>query len=357
MADYVVVDKNQLEADLTTVADAIREKGGTSESLAFPEGMKSAVEAIEAGLDTTSSVPALATDIVGGKEAFVNGEKVIGSLRQTYANAYDWSLLEVEGLYGESLVQGTIELETSVTDDIIMRKGSYLGVRLPCSEFGDAKPEEVLSGKIFTSSSGYKKKGTYVPLNTSDATSTASDIVSGKTAYVNGVKITGNIAKKSAQTYTPTTSDQTISSGQYLDGAQTIKGDANLVSANIKKGATIFGVAGSFEGGPQVGAIVKAQAVSNVQIASGMSSRVNYGSTLTVSNGVVSISDSTSLTISAVSSLDVVKGKYIQPTASYGATTAVYFVPSTATFTQGGSTYSKTYTVSTVNEMFVYGGV
>lgn len=146
------------------------------------------------GLDTTSSVPALATDIVGGKEAFVNGEKVIGSLRQTYANAYDWSLLDVEGLYGESLVQGTIELETSVTDDIIMRKGSYLGVRLPCSEFGDAKPEEVLSGKIFTSSSGYKKKGTYVPLDTTSSNPvTASDMVKGKEAYVNGVKVTGNV--------------------------------------------------------------------------------------------------------------------------------------------------------------------
>ena len=40
---------------------------------------------------------------------------------------------------------------------------------------------------------------------------------------------------KSAQTYTPTTTDQTIQSGRWLTGAQTIKGDANLVASNIKK--------------------------------------------------------------------------------------------------------------------------
>lgn len=49
MAEYVVIDKEQLESDLTTVADAIREKGGTSEPLAFPLGMKSAVDAIQSG--------------------------------------------------------------------------------------------------------------------------------------------------------------------------------------------------------------------------------------------------------------------------------------------------------------------
>ena len=50
---------------------------------------------------------------------------------------------------------------------------------------------------------------------------------------------------KGAQTYTPTTTDQTISSGRWLTGAQTIKGDANLLASNIKSGVSIFGVSGS----------------------------------------------------------------------------------------------------------------
>lgn len=50
MTEYVVVDKNQLEADLTIVADSIRAKGGTTEKLDFPLGMKSAVESIQTGI-------------------------------------------------------------------------------------------------------------------------------------------------------------------------------------------------------------------------------------------------------------------------------------------------------------------
>ena len=72
----------------------------------------------------------------------------------------------------------------------------------------------------------------------------AGDLLSGKTATVDAGQITGTIPLKSAQTYTPGTSNQTIASGQYLDGVQTILGDAALISANIKANASIFNVAG-----------------------------------------------------------------------------------------------------------------
>ncbi len=49
MAVDKLVDSTQLDADLTSVADAIRTKSGTSAQLAFPAGFVSAVEAIEAG--------------------------------------------------------------------------------------------------------------------------------------------------------------------------------------------------------------------------------------------------------------------------------------------------------------------
>ena len=85
-------------------------------------------------------------------------------------------------------------------------------------------------------------------IDTSDATATASDILLGKTAYVNDKKITGTITTKESQEYTPSTSDQTIEAGVYLNGIQTIKGDANLISENIKNGVSIFGVTGTYTG-------------------------------------------------------------------------------------------------------------
>ena len=62
---------------------------------------------------------------------------------------------------------------------------------------------------------------------------------------------TGNpqISVQGAQTIYPSTSDQTIASGKYLTGTQTIKGDANLLAANIKSGVTIFGITGTYDGG------------------------------------------------------------------------------------------------------------
>jgi hypothetical protein len=88
--------------------------------------------------------------------------------------------------------------------------------------------------------------GTAAFHDTSDATlDNGNKMLSGETAYANGVKYTGSISLKSAQTYTPTTSDQTINAGQYLSGAQTIKGDANLSPSNIASGVSIFGVIGS----------------------------------------------------------------------------------------------------------------
>lgn len=74
----------------------------------------------------------------------------------------------------------------------------------------------------------------------------ASQIVSGYQVYNDeGVPITGTMPSKTAQTFTPSTSNQTISAGQYLSGTQTILGDTDLVSDNIRSGVNIFGVNGN----------------------------------------------------------------------------------------------------------------
>lgn len=81
------------------------------------------------------------------------------------------------------------------------------------------------------------------------------------------------VTKKSAQTYTPGTSNQTIASGQYLNGTQTIQGDSDLVAGNIKSGVSIFGVTGTYEG---TGGIDTSDATATAtDIASGKTAYVN----------------------------------------------------------------------------------
>lgn len=102
------------------------------------------------------------------------------------------------------------------------------------------------------------------------------------------------VTKKAAATYTPKTSDQSIAASQYLSGAQTIKGDANLVAGNIKSGVSIFGVTGTYAGGGSSGGNgnnnVEAYAITdtnpsvNFKTASGTIKIWGYG-TITSSGG------------------------------------------------------------------------
>lgn len=55
MALDKLVDSSQLDSDLTSVANAIRTKGGTSDQLAFPSGFVSGIQAIPTGVTPTGT--------------------------------------------------------------------------------------------------------------------------------------------------------------------------------------------------------------------------------------------------------------------------------------------------------------
>lgn len=81
-----------------------------------------------------------------------------------------------------------------------------------------------------------------------DGSATSDKVLAGETfSNENDTGLTGAIPSKSAQTYTPGTSNQTIAANQFLSGIQTILGDPDLIASNIKKGINIFGVIGTLD--------------------------------------------------------------------------------------------------------------
>ena len=81
--------------------------------------------------------------------------------------------------------------------------------------------------------------------------STSQQTVGPDNGYdgLSSVQVNAISPTKGAETFTPKTYNQTISSGRWLTGTQTIKGDANLIASNIKSGVSIFGVRGTLEEG------------------------------------------------------------------------------------------------------------
>ena len=89
--------------------------------------------------------------------------------------------------------------------------------------------------------------------DTTDATASASEILNGETAYINGVKITGDMPNRGAVTGTISSisTPYSIQNG-YHDGSGTVDIDstskANIVAGNIRDGVEILGVTGTYAG-------------------------------------------------------------------------------------------------------------
>ena len=189
----------------------------------------------------TTDANATADDILLNKTAYVNGTKITGTIQQLS----DALMLTNYDSVGNSYLLSVSEEHNTPT---YLPTGSAT-VAFPKTVMGVATPSQVLEDITFTSSSGVQISGTMRNNEGINETLPINGSYTIPEGYHDGTgTVTQNITTKAAATITPTTSDITIGAGQYLTGAQTVKGDADLIAGNIKSGVNIFGITGTYSG-------------------------------------------------------------------------------------------------------------
>lgn len=123
----------------------------------------------------------------------------------------------------------------------------------------DLTADTVTAGKILKGATAHDKSGAAIVgtctfnADTSDATATGAEILSGKTAYVNGVKVTGEMRNNGAVNgvISKKADSYTVPIG-YHDGSGKVAisttEQAKIIATNIRGGVTILGVTGTMSG-------------------------------------------------------------------------------------------------------------
>lgn len=123
----------------------------------------------------------------------------------------------------------------------------------------DLTGDTVTADKMLSGYTAHDKSGAPITgsctydANTQDATAAAAEILSGKTAYVRGSKVTGSMPNKGAVTGSISGKNEqyTVPMG-FHDGSGKVgissTEKAKIIAGNIKSGVEILGVTGTYSG-------------------------------------------------------------------------------------------------------------
>ena len=140
----------------------------------------------------------------------------------------------------------------------------------------DLTADTITADKVLTGYTAHGKDGEQISgtcafdVNSQDATAQVAELLTGKTAYARGAKLTGTMPNNGGVTGTISTvaGQYTIAQG-YHDGSGKVSIDsteqAKIIPANIKKGVEILGVTGTLETSGSVTAQTKSVTPSTQQ--------------------------------------------------------------------------------------------
>ncbi len=233
------------------IATAITGKG-------VPTGSSDTFQKMADNIDNIITDPsigttdAVAADILAPKKVVSQGKLLIGAMPNRGAAVLTpgTSNVAIQNGYhnGSGHVQGDADfVESNIKHNVNLwgKTGSFTGD-------ANAIASQILAGSI-AYVQGLKVVGTMPNRGAINHSLPVNGSFTISEGYHNGSgKVTQNIPTKAAATITPGTTNQTIAANQYLSGAQTILGSANLAAGNIKEGVNIFGKIGNLKEAPSV---------------------------------------------------------------------------------------------------------
>lgn len=369
------VTQSQLIATNIKYGATVTIKGGNSNIWSVPGTFTSASTVSNGQTAVSYDNNNYSSEILTGYSAWVDGREVKGNVQTIQVNYGEWTKNSSNVVttntvsWGSGIISsGSIPVVTF--SNSAAADTTYLDISDGITaDNEDIIPEITGDGKLYINH-GYIDDvcislAKLIP-DASAVTGLSGDyILEGHSAYDNaGNLIVGSMPKLAAHTYTPTTEDQTIAIGQYINGVQTIEGDSNLIAGNIKKGVTIFGVAGTYTTITGTGK----QALTAESLRSGYAGYANGGSQIngtmpdvTITTSIVASSNLTGkyFTSGTSSDYDVsLTPRYTNDAVGYLGVTAgnhngavAYYKIKVASFTNNGGNVALETDANSINSV------